>query len=305
MGVPAPPGGGPTDGPGWSDSFDSYAIGSQLIGQGGFEGWPGYPANHPTTLVTNRTTLGSKAFAFSGPASCRFALANPGAAPATDQSDIVRPFAITGGHWMFRIKTLMPSGAVASGTPSAPYIMLLSTYPAMAWSVQVHFEKNLGRVLADRVAGPDGSGGGLADPPIALVLDQWVELAVDIDLDAAPHGRYSVMYGGTPVITGGDWSLSGAPPFTLQALNLYDAKIDSFFVDDASLSPVVNTPCYPNCDQSTTAPCLNVLDFSCFLNQFAAGATYANCDNSTIVPTLNVLDFSCFLNRFAAGCSNC
>jgi hypothetical protein len=63
--------------------------------------------------------------------------------------------------------------------------------------------------------------------------------------------------------------------------------------------------CYPNCDASTTQPCLNVLDFSCFLNQFAAGSSYANCDNSTTVPVLNVLDFGCFLNRFAGGCSGC
>ncbi len=61
-------------------------------------------------------------------------------------------------------------------------------------------------------------------------------------------------------------------------------------------------PCYANCDNSTTSPVLNVLDFSCFLNRFAAGDTYANCDNSTTPPVLNVLDFSCFLNQFAAGC---
>jgi hypothetical protein len=60
--------------------------------------------------------------------------------------------------------------------------------------------------------------------------------------------------------------------------------------------------CYANCDQSTAAPILNVLDFSCFLNQFAAGDTTANCDGSTAEPVLNVLDFSCFLNQFAAGC---
>ncbi len=61
--------------------------------------------------------------------------------------------------------------------------------------------------------------------------------------------------------------------------------------------------CYANCDASTTPPVLNVLDFSCFLNQFAAGNTYANCDASTTPPVLNVLDFTCFLNKFAAGCS--
>jgi hypothetical protein len=60
--------------------------------------------------------------------------------------------------------------------------------------------------------------------------------------------------------------------------------------------------CYANCDQSTTPPALNVLDFGCFLNQFAAASPYANCDQSTTSPVLNVLDFGCFLNRFAAGC---
>ena len=61
--------------------------------------------------------------------------------------------------------------------------------------------------------------------------------------------------------------------------------------------------CQANCDQSTTPPALNVLDFSCFLNKFAAGDLYANCDSSTTPPVLNVLDFACFLNKFAAGCT--
>jgi hypothetical protein len=65
---------------------------------------------------------------------------------------------------------------------------------------------------------------------------------------------------------------------------------------------LVASACYANCDNSTTPPVLNVLDFSCFLNRFAAGDTYANCDQSTTPPVLNVLDFSCFLNQFAAGC---
>ncbi len=61
--------------------------------------------------------------------------------------------------------------------------------------------------------------------------------------------------------------------------------------------------CYPNCDHSTESPALNVLDFGCFVNRFAAGEPYANCDGSTILPVLNVLDFACYLNRFAAGCT--
>jgi probable HAF family extracellular repeat protein len=60
--------------------------------------------------------------------------------------------------------------------------------------------------------------------------------------------------------------------------------------------------CYANCDGSTVTPVLNVNDFTCFLNRYAAGDSYANCDGSTAMPVLNVNDFTCFLNRFVAGC---
>jgi hypothetical protein len=61
-------------------------------------------------------------------------------------------------------------------------------------------------------------------------------------------------------------------------------------------------PCYANCDGSTTAPVLNVGDFTCFLQKYAAGDPYANCDHSTTPPVLNVGDFTCFLQKYAAGC---
>ena len=60
--------------------------------------------------------------------------------------------------------------------------------------------------------------------------------------------------------------------------------------------------CFANCDNSSTPPILNVADFTCFLQTFAAGDSYANCDQSTTPPVLNVADFTCFLQRFAAGC---
>ncbi|MBL9030790.1 MAG: hypothetical protein JNM80_03675 [Phycisphaerae bacterium] len=61
--------------------------------------------------------------------------------------------------------------------------------------------------------------------------------------------------------------------------------------------------CYVNCDGSTVLPFLNINDFQCFLNAFAAGDEYANCDESTVPPVLNVNDFQCFLNGYAAGCT--
>jgi phospholipase/lecithinase/hemolysin len=65
---------------------------------------------------------------------------------------------------------------------------------------------------------------------------------------------------------------------------------------------IENYACYVNCDRSTTPPVLNVADFTCFLQQFAAGMSEANCDGSTAPPVLNVADFSCFLQKFALGC---
>jgi glucose/arabinose dehydrogenase len=73
---------------------------------------------------------------------------------------------------------------------------------------------------------------------------------------------------------------------------------------DANLNGVPDEceSCYPNCDGSTQPPVLNVQDFTCFLQRYAAGDIYANCDNSTQPPTLNVQDFTCFLQQYAAGC---
>jgi hypothetical protein len=60
--------------------------------------------------------------------------------------------------------------------------------------------------------------------------------------------------------------------------------------------------CYANCDGSAAAPVLNIADFSCFLQKYAAGDAYANCDQSVTPPVLNIADFTCFLQKFAAGC---
>ncbi len=60
---------------------------------------------------------------------------------------------------------------------------------------------------------------------------------------------------------------------------------------------------YVNCDESSVSPVLNVNDFQCFLNRFAARDPYANCDGSTSTPTLTAADFQCFLSKFEAGCS--
>jgi hypothetical protein len=57
--------------------------------------------------------------------------------------------------------------------------------------------------------------------------------------------------------------------------------------------------CYPNCDNSTRSPALNVADFTCFLQRFALHDAYANCNQDA---TIDVADFVCYITRFTAGC---
>jgi uncharacterized membrane protein len=83
------------------------------------------------------------------------------------------------------------------------------------------------------------------------------------------------------------------------------------FMSEAFVLRLPSSACDANCDGSTAAPVLNVDDFTCFINEFAAAQSlppaqqisqYANCDESTTPPVLNVDDFTCFINKFAAGC---
>jgi hypothetical protein len=58
----------------------------------------------------------------------------------------------------------------------------------------------------------------------------------------------------------------------------------------------VDVRCYADCDESGG---LDLFDFLCFQNLFAAGGPEADCDGSG---ELDFFDFLCFQNAFAAGC---
>jgi hypothetical protein len=72
-------------------------------------------------------------------------------------------------------------------------------------------------------------------------------------------------------------------------------------IENPEIAPGV-PDCYANCDGSEIAPVLNVSDFTCYMNLYAAGRFEANCDQSTTPPILNVSDFICFQQRYAQGC---
>jgi hypothetical protein len=99
-------------------------------------------------------------------------------------------------------------------------------------------------------------------------------------------------------ITGSSSPALAINPVQFSDAGRYDVRIGGVHSYTATLTVL----CYPNCDGSSSAPTLNVQDFTCFLQRYAAGETYANCDQSTLAPVLNVQDFTCFLQRYAAGC---
>ncbi|MFN0131096.1 MAG: S8 family serine peptidase [Phycisphaerales bacterium] len=138
-----------------------------------------------------------------------------------------------------------------------------------------------------------------------------VEAGGSVMLTASASGTAPIVYqwrfNTTNLANGGRFSGVDSPTLTINPVNLADAGSYDLVVTNAcgnatSQPATLTVTCYVNCDGSSAAPILNVNDFTCFLNRFAAGDTYANCDGSTIAPTLNVNDFTCFLNRFAAGC---
>jgi hypothetical protein len=280
-----------------SESFDSYTAGSgfpcataapNCSGPNGFYLWDGAEASRGGVNGPNNGTI-STTHAHSAPNSLQLG-------PAVD---VVQTGNVTSGQWKISVWTWVTSPTNGQ-TYDQAYIIVMNNYqpPTVPtnnnqWSIQVGLDRRTGLLTDFNTNATYG----------ALVMDQWVQVEITIDIDA---DTYSVKYNGAPAYGPLAYStaLGAGGLHAIQCLDLYAEDATGIFYDDVVVAPV-GAPCYANCDHSTTAPCLNVLDFGCFLNKFAGGDTYANCDNSTTVPILNVLDFGCFLNKFAAGCSNC
>jgi hypothetical protein len=61
--------------------------------------------------------------------------------------------------------------------------------------------------------------------------------------------------------------------------------------------------CWADCDTSTGMGVLDIFDFLCFQNRFAAGDPYAcDCDTGTGQGVCDIFDFLCYQNIFANGC---
>jgi autotransporter-associated beta strand protein len=127
---------------------------------------------------------------------------------------------------------------------------------------------------------------------------------LNLSVTGAPSGPVIIVQNdGTDAVSGTFATVNGLPPGA--TINYAFGGTDSLgrVGDGNDIAVIFPAPCYANCDGSTVAPILNVGDFTCFLQKFAASDPYANCDHSTQPPVLNVADFTCFLQKYAAGCN--
>jgi hypothetical protein len=201
----------------------------------------------------------------------------------TSNTDVVRVHAITGGKWVYTARTYAPSAS--SGTA---FFILLNTYPAFSWSLDMMFDMTLNEVSTIET--------GIT--PVPLIENQWVEVRVHINLDSLTQ---QIFYNCQSM---GSITWGTAP--TLQALDLYSDSTDEFYYDNVRLESVTAFPscttascgsaCYPDCDGSGA---LTLADFGCFQTRFVGGDPYADCNGDGV---RTVADFGCFQTAFVTGC---
>ena len=195
----------------FADNFDSYAAGSGIIGQGGWDGWDGSPA--ADAMVTT-------AQAFSAPNS----LAVSGAA------DVVQQFVgASGGVWYAKVQTYVPS----SQTGELFFIILDQYAPSgtQHWAVQVAMCQS-GCVTAGVNPGSVSNLGG-SDVPgtgvVPLLTDQWVEVIVEIDFGS---NLYTVTYGGA-FLDIQQWTTTGS--MEVSAFDLFSSASSESYMDNVWL----------------------------------------------------------------------
>lgn len=184
------------------ESFDSYAAGSQMHGQGGWKGWDNDPA--AGALVSNAQSFSS-----------------PNSVAIAGNSDLVHEWSgLDTGRYLLKAKQYIPS--TSTGTT---YFILLNQYNdggPYQWSVQLPFNLGAGTVNDDL---PTPS------PTLPLLKDQWVDIAALVDFDA---NNVKVYYGGT-LLSDHTWY---GVPLGLRAIDLYANGAGPVFYDDLSIRQV-------------------------------------------------------------------
>jgi len=185
------------------DNFDSYAAGSGIMGQGGWETWDNNPAANTTV---------SNAQSYSSPNS--LLVAGP--------ADIVHQFAgVTSGMWYAKAMTYVPSSQAGD-----MYFIVLNTYVPSGtnnWSIQVRFSASEG--VVQNLGGTDNP----RDVTLPIVTNQWVEVRAEIDLS----GNQAVIYYGPNILDTQTYNVSGVN--AVGAFDLFSDGSSESYMDNVWL----------------------------------------------------------------------
>jgi hypothetical protein len=194
------------------DNFDSYAAGSTIAGQGGWETWGGDPGAN--TQVVNIVSYSP-----------------PNSLGVSGTADIVHQFAgVTSGTWYAKVQTYVPSSQLGD-----LYFVILNRYDGSCassgdcdWSVQV------------RMSASDGvaeSEGGSSNPstaaPLPLITDAWAEIVVEINLDV---NTYTVYYNGA-ILDTLPWTVTG--DVNIAAFDLFSNGSTESYMDNVWLDTTI------------------------------------------------------------------
>ena len=188
-----------------SDSFESYAVGSTIAGQGSWDTWDQAAGVDSVVVDTFNSTTGGV-----------------NSLELQDNDDIVRLFnGLNQGQFEFTSNVYVPSGQ--AGTY---YFILLNTYEHNGpknWSVQIEMSDATGLVTD---AGGSSAITGLSTPT-QLRYDQWIEIRVVVDID---NNLYSAYYAGTEIMRENVWQVGGSNQ--MRCLDLYNGSGGTFYYDD-------------------------------------------------------------------------
>jgi len=213
--------------PPWQDSFEDYALGSDIVGQENWESWSGGESS-PSARVTNEQVHSGDQ-----------ALKTMGDEDLTGD-DIVHQFAgCNAGLWEVSTWQFIPNDASGGST----YFVLLDQYGNTQedchWATQIKFDTDLDIVESDY----EGAS-------LPLVKGEWAELKVVIDLD---NDNQTIIYNGE-LLSSKSWTLGipqAAPGISnIAAINMiandladYPVYYDDMMItDDLGDYPIITCP---------------------------------------------------------------
>jgi len=196
----------------WSDDFSSYTLGQFLDGDptdGGWKGWDNDPTYGSFVVDTQELSV-------------------PHSVEIAGDSDLVHEYSgYTVGQFTYVTWQYIPSDFVGETA-----FMLLNTYNDggdYSWSTQLRFNSDNGVVSSDF----DGN-------ELPLGFDQWIEIRVEIDLDADIQDIY---YDGDLLVSK-SWKdgVTGGGVANIAAVDLFANAASAVYYDDIYLTGEALTP---------------------------------------------------------------